>query len=141
MPEKFQPRLLAELKKINERHGGIPFAERAKLAEKLDVPVTLIEGSASSYPFLTEPRAKRNIRLCKSLSCTLEESRAVSRAIRKELKISRSGVSQDGKWSFVKVNCLGLCGDGPAMLINGREYTSLTPEKALAAIRRIRDGE
>lgn len=141
MPERIQPRLLEELERIRERHGGIPSSDRTNLAKKLKLPLTQVEGVASSYPLFAEPCAKYNIRLCKSLSCSMEEGQAISRAIRRELKISKDGESLDGQWSFAKVNCLGLCGDGPAMLINGREYTSLTPEKARAVIHKIKEGK
>lgn len=141
MPERIQPGLLEELERIRERHGGISPSDRTNLAKKLKLPLAQVEGVASSYPLFAEPYAKHNIRLCKSLSCNMEESHAISRAVRRELKISKDGESRDGQWSFAKVNCLGLCGDGPAMLINGKEYTSLTPAKALAAIRKLKRGK
>jgi NADH:ubiquinone oxidoreductase subunit E len=35
-------------------------------------------------------------------------------------------------------SCLGLCAEGPAMMIDDRTYTRLTREKVLTAIAEVR---
>jgi len=37
--------------------------------------------------------------------------------------------SQDKKFSLLETNCIGLCADGPAMLINDEFYIKLNNDK------------
>jgi len=50
-------------------------------------------------------------------------------AIEDMLKIKIGETTQDGLFSLLQTNCLGLCHKAPAMLINNEVYTDLTPEK------------
>ncbi|HUI07225.1 MAG TPA: NADH-quinone oxidoreductase subunit NuoF, partial [Verrucomicrobiae bacterium] len=44
----------------------------------------------------------------------------------------------DGQFTISTVDCLAACGTGPVMMINDELYENLTPEKAEAAVERIR---
>ena len=47
-------------------------------------------------------------------------------------------MSHNKKFTIEYANCLGLCDEGPAMVINERVYTKLTPEKAVQHLNSVK---
>jgi NADH:ubiquinone oxidoreductase subunit E len=45
------------------------------------------------------------------------------------LNIGLGETTPDRKFTLLQTNCLGWCHKAPAMLINDKVYTELTPEK------------
>ena len=58
-------------------------------------------------------------------------------AIERELNLKFGETSKDKKITLEYTNCLGMCDQGPAMLVNDKVYTKLTPEKAVQIINEI----
>lgn len=134
MRDNARAELIPGLLRETRGPGGLTRERLERAAARLGVPDVAAAESATFYPAFTAPRARWRIRLCKSLSCHLEEGRAVYAALRKALRGALGGEA-----SLERVNCLGLCGRGPAMTVNGRAYTSLTPSRAVDIVsRRVR---
>lgn len=55
-------------------------------------------------------------------------------ALEDALGIKMGETTPDRKFSLLEANCIGWCHKGPAMLINDKVYTELTPEKAVQAL-------
>ena len=51
--------------------------------------------------------------------------------IRKKLNINVGETTADGKFTLVKVECLGSCGTAPVMQINDDYYEQLTESKII----------
>jgi NADH-quinone oxidoreductase subunit E len=56
--------------------------------------------------------------------------------IEKKLGIHPGETTPDGKFSLVKVECLGSCGTAPMLQLNDDYHESLTPE----SVDRLLDG-
>ncbi|HOW17242.1 MAG TPA: NAD(P)H-dependent oxidoreductase subunit E, partial [bacterium] len=67
-------------------------------------------------------------------SCDMKGKAEIISAIENRLNIKLGQTSPDKKFSLLEANCLGWCHKGPAMIINDKAYTELTPEKVIAAI-------
>jgi hypothetical protein len=92
-------------------------------------------GTASFYSFLpTTPCGENVIRVCKTVVCDMAGKKELVSAIEKKLGVKMGGTTSDGKFTLLETNCLGQCDNGPAMLINDRVYTKLTPAGAVEAI-------
>lgn len=63
---------------------------------------------------------------------------AVAKAIERELGIKFGETSKDKKFTLEYANCLGMCDQGPAMLVNDKVYSKLTPEKAVEILNQIK---
>jgi NADH-quinone oxidoreductase subunit E len=101
-----------------------------EVAKELDISAAEIYGTASFYSYLdTEARGKFKIRVCKSITCDMKGKDEIISAIEDTLKIKIGETSQDGRFSLLHTNCIGLCDLGPAMLINDDFYTKLNIEK------------
>ena len=127
--------LLPILQEITQKKRYLPQESLLALAEEMDLSAAEIYGVASFYTlFDFKPQGKYIIRICKTITCYMKGKDEIVKAIEDRLKIKLGGTTQDMKFSFLPVNCIGWCHMGPAMLINEKVYTELTPEKAVAAI-------
>ena len=106
-----------------------------EIARALDISSAEVYGTASFYTFLDlKPRGKNVIRVCKTITCYMKGKDDIIKAIEDRLKLKIGETTSDGKFSFLTTNCMGWCHKGPAMLINDKVYTELTPKKAITAI-------
>ena len=53
----------------------------------------------------------------------------IARQLENDLQIDFGQTTPDGKFSLGWANCLGMCDQGPAMLVNDQIFTQVTPEK------------
>ena len=128
--DKRQENLIAKLKEARHKLGYVPEKTMAELAESLDIPVNDVYGVASFYSFIsTKPLGRNIIRVCKSLPCYLKHSQAITESVEKEIGIKPGETTPDEKFSLEMTNCIGLCDQAPAMMINDDAHGDLTPEK------------
>ena len=59
-------------------------------------------------------------------------------AIKRELGITFGETSKDNRITLEYTNCLGMCDQGPAMIINERVHTKLNPERAVKILNEIK---
>jgi NADH-quinone oxidoreductase subunit E len=114
---------------VSENHY---LSEEAMLevAKILNVSAAEIYGTASFFSFLdTDAKGKYKIRVCKSITCNMKGKKEVVSTMENMLKIKVGETTQDERFSLLETNCIGLCNEGPAMLINNDFYTKLTPQK------------
>ena len=48
--------------------------------------------------------------------------------IEEKLGIKAGETTEDGKFTFITVECLAACGGGPGMLVDEKLYESVTPQ-------------
>jgi [NiFe] hydrogenase diaphorase moiety large subunit len=131
--------LLPILQEIQIRYGHISDVAQQEIARLLDIHPVEVYGVTTFYSFLnTTKRAKYNIRLCKTISCDLTNKDGIARALERELGIKFGEISSDEKYSLAYVSCLGMCDQGPAMLINNQVYSKLTPRKVVEILDQIK---
>ncbi|MEW6712308.1 MAG: NAD(P)H-dependent oxidoreductase subunit E [Candidatus Riflebacteria bacterium] len=94
-----------------------------------------VQGVVSFYSFLsTEKKGKFIIRLCQTVTCDMAGKESVARQLENELGIEFGETTQDGMFTLEFTNCLGMCDQGPAMLVNDEIHTKVTPEKVIDII-------
>jgi [NiFe] hydrogenase diaphorase moiety large subunit len=62
----------------------------------------------------------------------------VEKAVQRELGISFGETTKDNRITLEHTNCLGMCDQGPAMLVNEKVYTHLDPETAVKILNEIK---
>lgn len=138
MEKFFQKELLEELRDLQDAYGYIPEKEILRISKERSIPKATLFGTISFYSMLyTKPTGKYIIRLCDSVSCRINGSNTVLESIKNYLKISSGETSKDLKYTLEVVECLGHCGEGPVMIINGTVYSYLTPEKAVNILQSL----
>lgn len=122
--------LLPVMQGVVEQERYLSEASMIEIAREMDLPAAEVYGTATFYSFLeVKKMGKHIIRICKTISCAMKGKNQVLFSIEDMLKIKVGETTNDGKFSLLETNCLGLCHKAPAMLINHDIYTDLTPEK------------
>jgi [NiFe] hydrogenase diaphorase moiety large subunit len=99
------------------------------IADALSLPPARVHAVASFHTFLDRsPRGRFPIRLCRTLSCMLAGRDAVARRLETDLAIRFGETTADGLFSLGWVGCLGLCDQGPALMVGDRVYSQVTIE-------------
>ena len=121
---------LSILQKVQEELGYLSEEIISEIANFLGLSKNEVYGIATFYSFLsTKPLGRNVIRICQSLPCYLKNSRMIIESLEGELGIKPGETTPDGKFSFELTNCIGVCDNAPAMMINDDAHLDLTPGK------------
>lgn len=143
-----------EVKEVVKKYGSkreylLPIlqdlvAQKSYLTEEIirDVAIEMnlspneVYSVATFYSFIsTKPTGKYAIRICHTISCDLAGKEEIIKALEKELRVKVGNSTDDRLFSLETTACIGMCDQGPAMLINDDVYTKLTPKKAIEIIK------
>ncbi len=131
--------LLPVLQDIQRKFGFISDFAMQEIAHQMNIHPVEVYGVVTFYSFLsTEPKGKYIIRLCKTISCDLAGKDAVANTLQRELGLKFGETSSDRKFTLEYCHCIGMCDQGPAMLINEQVYTKLTPSKVIEIIENLK---
>jgi [NiFe] hydrogenase diaphorase moiety large subunit len=131
--------LLPILEEVQREHFCISGYCMQVIADLLDIHPVEVHSVVSFYSFLDEePLGQFVIRLCRTITCHLAGKERVARQLENDLGIPFGGTTPDGKFSLRWANCLGMCDQGPAMLVNERIFTRMTPEKVHGILQECR---
>lgn len=122
--------LIPVLQQIQANYGRISDLAMQQVADNLGIHPVEVHGVVSFYSFLHEkPQGRFVIRLCRTISCDMAHKDRVARQLENDLGVSFGESTSDGLFTLEWANCLGMCDQGPAMLINEKVYTRVTPEQ------------
>lgn len=128
--------LLPILQDIQMRYGYVSEFAQQEIANFLDIHPVEVYGVVTFYAFLSrEPEGRYIVKLCQTIACDLAGKEAIARAIERELGIKFGDTTPDKKFTLQYINCMGMCDQGPALLVNDDVYTHLTPHKAVEIIK------
>ena len=121
--------LIPILQEVQRKHNHISEFVMQVVADMLKIHPVEVSGVVSFYSFLGQNQKGRFIiRLCRTLSCEMEGKDQVARQLENDLGIGFGETTTDGKFTLEWANCLGMCDQGPALLVNERIYTCVTPD-------------
>lgn len=122
---------------IAQEHGGgwVSPEMEAGVARYLGVSDQHIRGLLTFYAmYHTEPRGRHEVWVCRTLSCWLRGAAALTAKAREKAGLLREGqpplkTGEDGRFTFMEMECLGLCEVAPAVWIDGEVHGNVTPER------------
>ncbi len=128
---------------VQEESGnGIPREAALIVSEVTGIPISELYGYITFYSMLSDqPRGKYVVRICKSVPCHVRGSRGIYDAIVKTLGIQPGETTRDGLFTLETCECLGLCVESPAIMINEKAYSNLTPGRVITLLEKYQDGE
>jgi len=122
--------LLPVLQEVQKTYTHVPDFAMQYIADLLGIHPVEVYGVVSFYSFLSrDPQGKFVIRLCQSITCEMAGKAEVARQLENDLGIRFGETTADGMFMLEYANCLGMCDQAPAMLVNDRVYTQVTPAK------------
>jgi NADH:ubiquinone oxidoreductase subunit E len=122
--------LIPILRQVKEKYRGVDSYAMQLIADVLDIHPVEVYAVATFYAY-TQPTTEGRFvfRLCRTLSCDLAGKEQVARQLKQDLGIDFGETTEDGTFSLEWANCMGMCDQGPALLVNEAVYSRLTPEK------------
>ena len=124
--------LLYIAQKQNE--NWIPLAAIKYIAKYLSMPYINVYEIATFYTMYNlAPVGKYFVQVCTTSPCLLRGANKIVDICKKRISEKESQISNDGKCSWVEVECLGACVNAPMMQINNDYYEDLD-EKSTAKI-------
>ena len=131
--------LIPILQDVKSRHHEIDTETMQTIADLLDIHPVEVHSVASFYAFLHgAPEGKYVIRLCGTLSCDFAGKEEVAKALTDELALGFDESTDDGLFTLEWASCVGMCDQGPALLVNDEVHTRVTPESARAIVAACR---
>lgn len=122
--------LIPILNDVNRQLGYLPRQALQEISRQLKVPKSQLFSVASFYQMLsTKPRGKHVIQFCESAPCHVVGGREVFERLIDELKIQPQETTPDGKWTFITVSCLGVCGVAPVLIVDEDMYGNVQPNQ------------
>ncbi len=126
--------LLPVLKKISAGFGYVDEIAAQKTADYFSAPLAKIYETASFYDLIkTKKQPAVVIQVCSGANCAVKSSYKIIREIENQLHIKAGdefhAYRQAGnpKIKLEIISCLGQCGSGPVMVVNGNVFTKATP--------------
>ena len=109
------------------------------LSKLMDIPESRINEVFKFYTmFNQKPVGKYHVQVCTNISCALNGGRELSDYLCKELKVNLDQLTEDGRFSVSRVECLGSCSTAPMMQVNEQYHENLTPETAMNILRGLK---
>ena len=122
--------LLEVLHGIQAALGYVPGAAVPIVAEVLNLSRAEVHGVVTFYHyFRRSPPGAHTVSLCQAEACQSMGAAALAAHARRRLGIDFHQTSADGRFSLEPIYCLGNCACSPAVMIDGRLYGRVTPER------------
>ncbi len=121
--------LLPALHITHDALGYLPWQAMAEIAEVLEIHPSDVMDTVSFYThFWTQPKGKKVITACRSITCEVMGGVAVLEELKRHLGIEEHETTADGEYSLVTEECLAGCDHGPCLLINEKLHRCVKPE-------------
>ena len=133
-------RLMQILRETQEAIGWLPPEALSHIAAAIGWPRAKVAGTASFYSFFhTEPRGRFRVLWSDNITDRMLGNLDLMQSMCQKLWLEPGRVSEDGLVSVDTTSCTGMCDQGPAILVNYRAITRMTPERVDAVVDLIRN--
>lgn len=124
---------------VQKHYGYLTDEGLKEAAEILSMTPLELEELATFYDFIyREPVGRFVIHVCDGVVCWMFHENSVFEYLCKKLAVCAGEITADGMFTVLPTACIGNCDQAPAMLINGKFYGPLTPEKIDEILERLR---
>jgi NADH:ubiquinone oxidoreductase subunit E len=129
--------LIPILQKIQDVYGYLPAEILLEVSKRTGLPVSRMYGVATFYEqFHLEPRGRNTIKCCRGTACHVKGGREVAEAIERELGIEEGQTTEDMRFTFETVACLGTCFLAPVVMINNDYFGNVSASRIKTIIKR-----
>ena len=132
--------LMAVMQQAQDIYGYLPIEVQTKIAEGMDVPLEKVYGVSTFYAqFSLTPKGEYHISVCLGTACYVKGSGDIYDKLQEVLHIAGDECTADRKFSLTACRCIGACGLAPVLTVNDVVYPEMTPDKATALLKQLRE--
>jgi len=112
--------LIEVLHRVQAIAGHLPPASLHRVATGLQLPLSRVQGVASFYHlFRLEPPPPHCCAVCLGTACFVRGALPLVRQLEQRLGQRLDGPAGPAGWAIEAVSCVGACGLGPLLLLDG----------------------
>jgi len=129
--------LIPILQKIQGAYGYLPAEILFEVSKQTGLHVNHMFGVATFYEqFHLEPRGRHTIKCCRGTACHVRGGRDIANTIKRELGIEEGCTTEDMRFTFETVACLGTCFLAPVVMVNNDYYGTVTASRIKSIIEK-----
>ncbi len=122
--------LIPVLERAQELLGYIPAPVQRRIGEGLNIPLSQVYGVVTFYSLFTmKPRGRHTIRVCLGTACYVRGGKKINETVKHMFNIEEGETTEDRRFTYESVRCLGACGLGPVMVVDGNVHGRVKPDK------------
>ncbi len=101
-----------------------------------------LEELATFYDFIyREPVGRFVLHVCDGVVCWMFHEGSLFDYLCQKLGVCAGGVTADGLFTVLPTACIGYCDQAPAMVINGKFFGHLTPQRIDEILEQLRSDQ
>ena len=132
--------LLPILHAIQERLGYIPPERVGAIAEALNLSRAEVHGVISFYHYFRHtPPGRHVLQVCRAEACQAMQCEQTEAHAKQRLSAEYGGTSPDGQFTLEAAYCLGNCAAAPTVMVDGKLYGRVTPQRLDQVLAEWRD--
>ena len=125
-----------------QNDNWIPLSAMKYIAKYLEMPYIKVYEVATFYSMYNlTPVGKYFFQVCTTTPCMLRGAYNLVDVCKRKISKEENRLSEDGKTSWLEVECLGACVNAPMLQLNEDYYEDLDPTKLEKIIDKISNDE
>ena len=137
--EKYRGRpgaLIHALTEIQHENRWLPRDVMHKVADALEVPFSQVMQIASFYKtFSLTPKGRHEVHVCTGMTCYLRGAAKLMAKLEEITGLKPGETDTQAKFSLEAGSCLGSCSIAPELIVDGKHYGRMTPERAADVLK------
>lgn len=126
------------LQKAQAIYGWLPKEVLQAISKGMNVPLSQVYGVVTFYSqFYLHRRGRHIVRQCDGTACHVRGAAKIVQAVESYLGIKAGETTDDYKYTYEVVYCLGSCGLAPVAMIDDRVVGHLVPERMIDLLKEL----
>ena len=129
--------LIHVLMEIQHENHWLPRDVMQKVADALQVPFAQVMQIASFYKaFSLTPKGRHEVHVCTGMTCHLRGAAKLRAKVEELTGLKDGETDTESRFTYQTGACLGSCSIGPELIVDGKHYGRMTPEKVADVLKR-----
>jgi len=129
--------LIHALTEIQHENHWLPRDVMERVAEALEVPFSQVMQIASFYKtFSLTPKGRHEVHVCTGMTCHLRGGAKLMDKVEELTGLKPGETDADSRFTVERGSCLGSCSIGPELIVDGKHYGRMTPDKIEDVLKR-----
>ncbi len=129
--------LIHALTEIQHENQWLPREVMERVAAALQVPFSQVMQIASFYKtFSLTPKGRHEVHVCTGMTCHLRGGPKLMDRVQELTGLAPGETDAGGRFTVDRGSCLGSCSIGPELIVDGKHYGRMTPDKVEDVLKR-----
>ena len=127
--------VMAGLRIAQEQNGWLSPEAIDAVAQHLRIPPMAAMEVATFYNMYdVKPVGRWKVTVCTNLPCALSGGEQAAEYVKEKLGIGFNETTPDGRFTLKEGECMGVCGDAPAIIVNNTRLCSWMTRERIDAL-------